>query len=54
MSKLLRVYTRSFERNPSLTLLVANGTLMSLGDLGAQALAMSVCPSLLPILLHRE
>ncbi|GAA5826174.1 hypothetical protein JCM5353_003833 [Sporobolomyces roseus] len=41
MSKLLRVYTRSFERNPSLTLLVANGTLMSLGDLGAQALAMS-------------
>ncbi|GAA5833606.1 hypothetical protein JCM3766R1_002587 [Sporobolomyces carnicolor] len=41
MSKLLRAYTRSFERSPSLTLVVANGTLMSLGDIGAQALAMS-------------
>ncbi|GAA5939908.1 Mpv17/PMP22 family protein [Sporobolomyces koalae] len=41
MSKLLRAYTRSFERSPSLTLVVANGALMSLGDLGAQALAMS-------------
>ncbi|GAA6061144.1 hypothetical protein JCM10212_001744 [Sporobolomyces blumeae] len=41
MSKLLRVYTRSFERKPYLTLLIANGTLMSIGDLGAQALAMS-------------
>ncbi|GAA5886441.1 hypothetical protein JCM16303_001410 [Sporobolomyces ruberrimus] len=41
MSKLLRAYTRSFERSPSLTLVVANGALMSIGDLGAQALAMS-------------
>ncbi|GAA5907140.1 Mpv17/PMP22 family protein [Sporobolomyces salmoneus] len=41
MSKLLRIYTRSFERNPSLTLMIANSTLMSMGDIGAQALAMS-------------
>ncbi|GAA5987549.1 hypothetical protein JCM5350_006034 [Sporobolomyces pararoseus] len=41
MSKLLRAYTRSFERSPSMTLLVANGALFSIGDVGAQALAMS-------------
>ncbi|GAA6020519.1 hypothetical protein JCM11491_001383 [Sporobolomyces phaffii] len=41
MSKLLRLYSRSFERNPSVTLLAANSALMTLGDLGAQALVMS-------------
>ncbi|GAA5961384.1 hypothetical protein JCM21900_006688 [Sporobolomyces salmonicolor] len=41
MSTLLRVYTRSFERSPYLTLLIANGALMSLGDFSAQMLALS-------------
>ncbi|GAA6036812.1 hypothetical protein JCM8097_003490 [Rhodosporidiobolus ruineniae] len=38
MSSLLRVYTRSFERSPYLTLCVANGLLASVGDIAAQTL----------------
>lgn len=41
MSALLRVYSRSFERRPYLTLCIANGLLMSLGDCSAQVMGLS-------------
>ncbi|KAL7337556.1 hypothetical protein BJY59DRAFT_717255 [Rhodotorula toruloides] len=40
MSSLLRTYTRSFERRPYITLCVANGILMSVGDISAQMLGL--------------
>ncbi|SCV70514.1 BQ2448_1908 [Microbotryum intermedium] len=45
MSSLMRAYTRSFERRPYVTLLIANGLLMSLGDGAAQSLAMLTAPA---------
>ncbi|SGZ26427.1 BQ5605_C024g09912 [Microbotryum silenes-dioicae] len=45
MSALMRAYTRSFERRPYVTLLIANGLLMSLGDGAAQSLAMLTASS---------
>lgn len=42
MSSLLRTYTRSFERRPYITLCVANGILMSVGDISAQMLGLGV------------
>ncbi|GAA5825476.1 hypothetical protein JCM3770_001846 [Rhodotorula araucariae] len=41
MSALLRTYTRNFERRPYLTLCVANGLLMSIGDVSAQIIGLS-------------
>lgn len=41
MSALLRVYSRSFERRPYLTLCIANGLLMSIGDVSAQVMGLS-------------
>ena len=48
MSALLRTYSRNFERRPYLTLCVANGLLMSIGDVSAQIIGLSVRPSLSP------
>ncbi|BGP17451.1 hypothetical protein JCM10213_003266 [Rhodosporidiobolus nylandii] len=45
MTTLLRVYTRSFERSPYLTLCVANGLLASIGDISAQLLPLAGVPS---------
>ncbi|BGP56419.1 hypothetical protein JCM8202_001841 [Rhodotorula sphaerocarpa] len=41
MSSLLRVYSRNFERRPYLTLCIANGVLMSIGDISAQIMGLS-------------
>ncbi|GAA5849041.1 hypothetical protein JCM8547_006421 [Rhodosporidiobolus lusitaniae] len=46
MTTLLRVYTRSFERSPYLTLCIANGLLMSIGDLSAQLLPIPGAPDI--------
>ncbi|BGP41145.1 hypothetical protein JCM10450v2_005177 [Rhodotorula kratochvilovae] len=46
MSALLRTYSRSFERRPYLTLCVANGLLMSIGDVSAQIIGLSTGASL--------
>lgn len=48
LSKAFSAYTRSFERSPYITLLVANGLLMSIGDLSAQTLGAFVSPLALP------
>lgn len=53
MSSLLRTYTRSFERRPYLTLCVANGILMSVGDISAQMLGMGVRLRFGTLPLHR-
>jgi hypothetical protein len=42
MAALLKVYTRSFEKSPYLTLCIANGLLMSIGDVSAQLLPIAV------------
>ncbi|GAA5890128.1 hypothetical protein JCM6882_009236 [Rhodosporidiobolus microsporus] len=42
MTTLLRVYSRSFERSPYLTLCVANGVLSSIGDVTAQMLPLAL------------
>ncbi|GAA5832603.1 hypothetical protein JCM11251_001383 [Rhodosporidiobolus azoricus] len=42
MTTLLRVYSRSFERSPYLTLCVANGLLSSIGDVTAQFLPLAL------------
>ncbi|GAA5850658.1 hypothetical protein JCM9279_006377 [Rhodotorula babjevae] len=46
MSALLRTYSRNFERRPYLTLCVANGLLMSIGDVSAQIIGLSTGASL--------
>lgn len=48
MSKLLSLYSRSFERRPLLTLALTNGCLMALGDFSAQALATPALNATLP------
>ncbi|GAA5922968.1 hypothetical protein JCM3775_006203 [Rhodotorula graminis] len=46
MSALLRTYSRNFERRPYITLCVANGLLMSIGDVSAQIIGLSTGASL--------
>ncbi|GAA5901985.1 hypothetical protein JCM8208_006655 [Rhodotorula glutinis] len=46
MSALLRTYSRNFERRPYITLCVANGLLMSIGDVSAQIIGLSTGASM--------
>lgn len=54
MSALLRTYSRNFERRPYITLCVANGLLMSIGDVSAQIIGLSVRSPVPRSLVHRR